>query len=70
MKYFNKNNNSIDWSRTVNDIKKDKNKGNNNLIEDIDKLRINTQNNTYNKFNELLRQLLIIILVFIQELML
>ena len=55
VKYFNKNNNSIDWSRTVNDIKKDKNKGNNNLIEDIDKLRINTQNNTYNKFNELLQ---------------
>ena len=51
-RYYTKNNNSIDWSRTVNDIKKNKNKGNARLIEDIDNLKINTQVNTFNKFNE------------------
>ena len=55
VKYFNKNNNSIDWSRTVNDIKKDKNKINDKLIEDIDNLKINTQLNTYNRFKDSLQ---------------
>ena len=45
-----KNNNSIDWSKTVNDIKKNKNKDDDKLIEDKN-LRINTQINIYNRFN-------------------
>ena len=55
VRYFTKNNNSIDWSRTVNDIKKNKNKENDKLIEDLDKLKINTQVNSFDKFNESLQ---------------
>ena len=49
-KFIMKNNKSIDWSRTVNDIKKNKNKGNEKFIEDKD-LKINTQIHTFNKSN-------------------
>ena len=52
VKYNTKNNNSIDWSRTADNIKKNKNKANEKIIEDIDKLKINTQVNTFNKFEE------------------
>ena len=47
---YNTNNNSIDWSRTADNIKKEKNKnkGNDKLI-DLDKLKIDTQVNTFNK---------------------
>ena len=48
-KLIQKNNNSIDWSRTVNDIKKNKNIDNDKLIENKN-LKINTQINTNHKF--------------------
>ena len=48
-KLIQKNNNSIDWSRTVNDIKKNKSIDNDKLI-DHKNLRINTQINTNHKF--------------------
>ena len=48
-KLIQKNNNSIDWSRTVNDIKKNKNMDNDKLIGNKN-LKINTQINTNHKF--------------------
>lgn len=53
--HYTKNNNSIDWSRTVNDIKKNKNKGNDKVNENIESLKINTQVNSFSKFNESLQ---------------
>ena len=53
--HYTKNNNSIDWSRTVNDIKKDKNKINDKVNENIESLKINTQVNSFNKFNDSLQ---------------
>ena len=55
VRYGTKNNNSIDWSKTSDDIKKNKNKGNEKVIEDLDKLKINTQANTFNKINVYLK---------------
>ena len=50
----NKNNNSIDWSRTVDDMKKNKNRNSKKeqIEEDKNNLRINTQVNTFNEFNK------------------
>ena len=52
VKYISKNNNSIDWSRTADDIKKNKNKKNDILIDTKENLKINTQLNTFNTFSE------------------
>ena len=49
VKFISKNNNSIDLSRTVNDIKKNKNNDNDKLIENKN-LKINTQINTFHNF--------------------
>ena len=50
LRYNTKNSKSIDWSKTADNIKKEKNKnkGNERII-DLDKLKIDTQVNTFNK---------------------